>query len=716
MKTLRYFTAICAALAGAGSLLAQDLSIATNTPGFAPPMGTVLFDNRVPWATPPIDAPVFDVDGTNRLEGAAFSAQLSVAKPLVATPLDPAPAGVVPPIEVFRPVGPVIPFQTGRLAGYLESNVVVTIPFAAPRQVIHVLIQVWETAAGTNYEQARLAGGKTGRSAVVTTMTGGYIGPYPTLAPSEAPSALALVPGLLLGLRSFALTQPAPPSAPVITCQPASLTVTSGATAAFFVTASGTTPLTYQWQWQGSELAGATNPVLKLGRVTTNQAGAYSVIVANSQGRTPSDTATLTVLPPPVPQAPVIVRQPQPVTVPAGSNALFYAGVTGTAPIRFQWWFGTNPVAYATTPQLTLFRVTPAQAGEYFLVAANPWGAATSAPAALTVTAPPPPAPPVLLEQPKSLTVVTGALAFFHVTATGARPLAYQWSRDGEALPDATNALYLIRHAATNDAGIYAATVSNPGGSVASSNATLTVIVPPPPTAPVITRQPQSMSVPAGSNVVLSVTVTGSKPLSYQWRFNGTPIRGAAGPSLTLWSVRPEQAGDYSVLVANSAGRALSDTAALVVYAAPKILVPPQSRMAAPGADVKFTVTASGSAPLAYQWLFNGTPLRGATSPALALSKVTTNNAGRYAVRVSNAYGSVQSQAATLVIWTSGPPTPIIIIRTNGVLPGTMPPIVSVPATPGPAPALPEPLLPRVTVPGASAPGTNTPVRPTATR
>lgn len=559
---------------------------------------------------------------------------------------------------------------------------------------------VWEWAFGTNFEQALAQGGRVGQSLPLAVVAGGQVGPPGTYDPMTLPSAPTLAPGLLVGLQPFALTQstaPPPPSLPVILRQPQSLTVRAGATVTFTVGVSGTGPFTFQWRWDGHVLAEATNPVLTLQRVTTNQAGAYSVVVANQAGSVTSTEAILTVVPPPVPAPPTIARQPQSLTVVAGSNATFSVVASGSLPLFYQWWFNGATVPHATAPQLTLYRVRPEQAGGYFVVVSNSLGSVTSDTATLTVTAAPPPPPPVLVEQPKSLTVLTGALAFFHVTALGEAPLRYQWILNEEAIAGATNPLFRLEHATTNDAGTYAVIVSNRGGSVTSSNATLTVTVPPPPTAPVITRQPRSQTVPAGTNVVLSVVASGTRPLSYQWRFNGTNLASGRGATLYLWSVRPEQAGEYSVVVGNTVGTVTSDPATLTVVAAPKIVLPPQSQMARPGSNVTFTVVASGSRPLSYQWKFNGQALAGATSPSLTLRQVSTNNNGAYAVVVSNAYGSVESRLAKLVVWS-----PVVV-------PPTAPTSRTTSTAPVPATAN---LAPPVTTPATPA----TPARGTATR
>ncbi len=88
---------------------------------------------------------------------------------------------------------------------------------------------------------------------------------------------------------------------------------------------------------------------------------------------------------------------------------------------------------------------------------------------------------------------------------------------------------------------------------------------------------------------------------------------------------------------------------------APTIELHPNARLLAPGDNTTLSVTASGTAPLAYQWSRNGTPISGATAATLALTNVSTATAGQYRVTVTNAQGSVTTRAATVAVNASPP-------------------------------------------------------------
>jgi len=97
------------------------------------------------------------------------------------------------------------------------------------------------------------------------------------------------------GLSGLPLTAAVPGQFPVITDQPSNFTVAAGGTATFAVTAGGTGPLSYQWRFNGANIAGATNPTLVIPSVTGANQGTYTVLVSNSAGATVSAGATLTV-------------------------------------------------------------------------------------------------------------------------------------------------------------------------------------------------------------------------------------------------------------------------------------------------------------------------------------------------------------------------------------------------------------------------------------
>ena len=90
----------------------------------------------------------------------------------------------------------------------------------------------------------------------------------------------------------------------------------------------------------------------------------------------------------------------------------------------------------------------------------------------------------------------------------------------------------------------------------------------------------------------------------------------------------------------------------------PAITTPPANATTTVGGSASFSVAVSGTAPLTYQWLFNGAPINGATSSTYSISSATASQAGNYSVTASNAAGSVTSTNVSLTVNAVTTPTP----------------------------------------------------------
>ena len=182
--------------------------------------------------------------------------------------------------------------------------------------------------------------------------------------------------------------------------------------------------------------------------------------------------------------------------------------------------------------------------------------------------------------------------------------------------------------------------------------------------APVITASPQSQTVCQGGTASFSVTVTSAVPPAYQWRKAGAAVSVATTSSLVLAGVTNGNAGSYDVVVTNVSGAATSGVATLTVKLPPGITTQPTNQVAMAGDSVVFTVVATGTAPLSYQWRKGGAPISNATGAALNRSPVTASDAGSYDVVVTNACASATSALVTLTVDLSQ--VPILFHAFNG--------------------------------------------------
>lgn len=170
------------------------------------------------------------------------------------------------------------------------------------------------------------------------------------------------------------------------------------------------------------------------------------------------------------------------------------------------------------------------------------------------------------------------------------------------------------------------------------------------PVAPRITTQPLSVRAAVGTRAVLSVVATGAPAPNYQWRKNQAAILGAQSSSYTISALTLGDAGIYDVVVTNRAGSIASSPATIAVDTAPIITTHPESQIAALGSQVSLRVTANGTEPMTYQWLKNGTPLSGITTPTLLISSVVAADDGVYFCVVTNSLGQATSNGASLTV------------------------------------------------------------------
>ena len=455
------------------------------------------------------------------------------------------------------------------------------------------------------------------------------------------------------------LTVTATAVAPSITTQPTNATVTAGQTATFSVAASGTSPLTYQWKKSGTAVAGATSSSYTTPATTSGDSGTtFSVVVTNTAGSATSTAATLTVNAATV--APTITTQPVNQSVTTGKTATFSVAATGTATLTYQWKKGGTAISGATSTSYTTPATTSSDNGSQFtVVVSNTAGSATSTAATLTVTATA--VAPTITTQPTSKTVTVGQTATFSVTATGTAPLTYQWKKTGTVISGATSSSYTTPATTSGDNGTtFTVVVTNAVGSATSTAATLTVNAAA--VAPTITTQPVSQTVTAGQTATFSVAATGTAPLTYQWKKGGTAISGATSSSYTTPATTSSDNGSqFTVVVTNTAGSATSNAATLTVNTAavaPTITTQPANQTVTVGQTATFSVTASGTAPLTYQWKKTGTAISGATSSSYTTpATASTDNGSTFTVVVSNATGSATSSAATLTVNPVVPPS-----------------------------------------------------------
>jgi uncharacterized delta-60 repeat protein len=499
-----------------------------------------------------------------------------------------------------------------------------------------------------------------------------------------------------------ALAGPPVPTPPNIITQPQSQTNVSGSAATFSVYAVGSFPLSYQWQFNGTNIVGATNTVLMLANVQPTNAGAYSVIVTNLYGATNSSNAMLTVLTLP----PTITLQPTNQTAYAGFIASFNAMATGSLPLSYQWSLNGTNIAGATNTSLTLTNVQLNQAGNYTVLVTNLYGSVLSSNAVLTVYPVPACAP-----------VPSGIVSWWRAegnaddyiggnNGTPAPDVAYGWGEVGQAFSlNTTNAFITIPASSTLDVGnssgftleawIFPTNVDafhpilewNQGfvggnlgpqlwiGRIPGDTGVLFANVT---DSSGVSHQLYSAVNTLVANQFQHVALTYDRTLGQATLY----VNGINVAQANIGNITPQTS--YNIYIGKRPNdvpgnwtygsffgglidemslysRALSASEIQLIYIVgsggkcytptpPQITTQPASQTVYAGLTASFNVTAIGTPPLSYQWSFNGTNIDGATNTTLTLTNVQLSQAGNYAVLVTNLYGSVLSSNAVLTV------------------------------------------------------------------
>jgi hypothetical protein len=271
---------------------------------------------------------------------------------------------------------------------------------------------------------------------------------------------------------------------PSITQDPQSQTAVFGRSVTFSVYAIGNTPLQYQWEYNGSEIPGATARTLKF-TASPTRAGVYSVRVRDAVAESVSSPAELEVL-----LRPAFMLQPQNTVVGQYGTAVFTTEVNDSGPYTRMIWHNSNPLEGShqipstiglkvNEPTLTIPNCldTDSYNGLYWFAVTNAAAGAKSRKARLTVVG-----PPRFSRQPPDRTVNVGTTIVLTVKVVkdAGPPVTYQWHKDGRPIPGATLNRLVLPAVQTTDTGNYYCVASGIGGTATSWGGQITVLTPAP--------------------------------------------------------------------------------------------------------------------------------------------------------------------------------------------------------------------------------------------
>jgi hypothetical protein len=418
----------------------------------------------------------------------------------------------------------------------------------------------------------------------------------------------------------------------------------------------------YQWFKNDREIIGAVGRSLFINQAAESDEGRYRLEVYSEAGILKASPVDLSVN-----DVPRVIVPPENITVEPDAPFVLAVSALGKD-LAYQWFLNGVAIPDAQASTYSVERAINGETeGVYSVVISSSTrfggvGEALQASAKTTVTVKD---PTVIVRHP-SPDEVSGvnlnSSRSWTVEAQGTN-LQYQWQKNGTDIPGAVQKTYRLGGAQPSDEGVYRVVVTGDLGVSMSNDFVLEINK-----APSFISQPQSASVVAGEKLEVSADVTGSSPIKFQWRKDGRPVAGQTGSSLKLQSVGNSEAGTYDVIVSNPVGSIRSAPFRVTVMNPPTIVTGPASIVVIPGESSSLSVVATGVGPLTYQWFKDGEVVEGANEPLLRLQTVSAQSDGRYSVSVSNAAGSVFSQAAKLTVLspvtiTSQPTNTRVLLR-----------------------------------------------------
>ena len=276
--------------------------------------------------------------------------------------------------------------------------------------------------------------------------------------------------------------------------------------------------------------------------------------------------------------------------------------------------------------------------------------------------------PPTITSQPMGVSAIVGQKIIFKVVATETGTLSYQWKKGTANISGATTSTYTINSAQLTDVGGYFVVVTNSVGSATSNIAMLSVAGRA--SAPIITKQPLSVTNYIGGKASFVVVATGSPAItSYQWQrlpvrtvtwsnvMNGSIYGGATTATLTVSNLQAAMSGDqFRCIISNGYNpNAITSTVKLTVQSTPPTVASLSGSVVSSslnGVIVELVVTPAGTGPFTYQWYQGVTGVK--TEPVGTNSSTYTSVALKantsYWVSITGPGGSVNSKTLEVKI------------------------------------------------------------------
>ena len=427
----------------------------------------------------------------------------------------------------------------------------------------------------------------------------------------------------------------------------ADIAVNKGVLASFIATVNADanpSPI-FSWFKEGSSTSLSANQTYTITQTAYSDQGRYRYFVSNSQGRDSSNWITL-----------LVKDVTKPVIVLKGANPQMIL-INGTYTELGDSAYDDKDGIITSRVVIDASKVKPTQIGTYPVTYAVKDSAGNSADTMTRSVQIYGNAPAITKISGNKETCIN-VPAIFSVAATGSKPIKYQWMKGTAAAPGtSTDSTYTITPISAANAGSFYCIVSN-GISPDAQSQNMTLTVDSPPAISGIAATPSAMPVCQGTQVAFTVTATGTAPLAYSWKKDGSAIaNGPNSATYTINAVAASDSGQYSCTVSNGCTPAATSTnIQLTIKMPPTIITPAVNTTITKlvGDMATLTVVVSGIGPFNYQWYKGITPI-GTNSPAFPINPITFGDSGAYTCAVSNDCATATSKA--FIVTVSSPPS-----------------------------------------------------------
>lgn len=392
--------------------------------------------------------------------------------------------------------------------------------------------------------------------------------------------------------------------------------------------AGGTTPPTYQWYDENGILENETETELSI--TITEGLKYYHCLITNVCGTVSTDTAEI------IPLMPLyFTQEPNDTVLCVGDDADLMIKVNGSGPFSFNWLFNDsdifNPsISGVNTDVLSISEITVGMEGYYSCVVSNVCGSIVSDPVYVTVNT----LPEVIL-QPVSDEVCENEEILTDFIFSGTEPIDFEWHMIGSSEVVSEDSQLYFEFAMPENSGEYFCILTNTCGSISTDTILINVLE-----LPKILEQPISIETCSDEFLEISVTATGTEPLSYLWYRNGSALSNQTESTIIYENATVANSGEYFCRISNMCATIDSDTVSIMVGTSPAITWHPVAQNLCENQELNIIMGVSGE-NYHLQWFHNNEPIQGQNDTVLNIASIGLEHDGYYYCSAFNACDTV---------------------------------------------------------------------------